>query len=312
LIIYHNIVFIANTTITMGALKLSLFADNVKDFVGDIIVANLGLPTEIYQKDTNMFLLEKSDMNLPIRLLKNTNKFNFGHLSIISGEKSGASILSGLAGLNFGAGLVTLIREDNISIPFELMKSSTIPNNSNTLLIGMGLGNTYSENEILSFFENIDNIIIDADMFHMNYLKDILQMNKNFVLTPHPKEFSSLMKNLGIGNYSIEYIQANRFNLAFEFSKHYPDVVLLLKGANTVIAHNNRLYINNLGDSRLSKAGSGDVLGGMIASLVAQGYKTVDATITASLAHSTVPYSGNNYSMTPLDIIEGIKYLNLS
>lgn len=85
----------------------------------------------------------------------------------------------------------------------------------------------------------------------------------------------------------------------------------MLKGSNVIIAQDDNIYINSFGNSSLSKGGSGDVLSGLIASLLAQGYKRVEGCISASLAHtlSALNYSKNNYSLTPDDLIEGIKNL---
>ena len=86
---------------------------------------------------------------------------------------------------------------------------------------------------------------------------------------------------------------------------------MFFKGANVIISSNDKLYVNSFGRAVLSKGGSGDVLSGLIGSLLAQGYKSLDATITASLAHAIASknYSKNNYSLTPLDLIEEIKKL---
>ncbi len=296
-------VFKANTTITMGAKKLSLFSDTAKDYVGEIKVANLGVSFKNYSKKTNYYLLEKSDMILPFRNKKNSHKGTYGHLGVLVGEKKGAGIIAGLAGLNFGAGLVTCVTREKAQIPYELMEDDRISDKFNTLVFGMGMGNFYDD-EIENICKMDIKKVIDADMF---YKKEILFcLDKEVILTPHPKEFSSLLKICKIGEYSVEEIQKNRFKLALQFSKKYPKVLLLLKGANTIIAYKNQLYINPFGTPALSKGGSGDVLAGMIGSLVAQGYHILKATITASLAHSFAGDIEVNYSLTPMKIIKNL------
>ena len=106
-------------------------------------------------------------------------------------------------------------------------------------------------------------------------------------------------------------MQNNRIKYVRLFAVNYPQTVLLLKGANSLITYNNIIYINPLGSNALSKGGTGDVLTGLIAALLAQGYSAVNATITASLAHcmSATNYPKNNYSLTPMDVIEGVKIL---
>ena len=106
-------------------------------------------------------------------------------------------------------------------------------------------------------------------------------------------------------------IQQNRFKHAKRFSLAFPHVVLVLKGANTIIAHNGELFINTYGTQALAKGGSGDVLAGMIAALIAQGYTPKNAAISASLAHALVAraFTCNNFALTPIDICKGLKWL---
>ncbi len=109
----------------------------------------------------------------------------------------------------------------------------------------------------------------------------------------------------------MKNIQLDRFRWALEFSKKYPKATLVLKGANSIIAHNEHLYINTFGTPALSKGGSGDVLGGMITALLSQGYSSKDASISAVLAHSLSArnFKGNSYSFSPLDICEGLRWV---
>lgn len=306
--------FIANTTITMGALKLSLFSDRAKDFVGEIKVANLGVARDIYEDKTNYYLLQESDLKLPIRKQKSTHKGSYGHLAVISGDKIGASVISGLSSLSFGAGLVTLITKSEKQIPYELMQSDNLASTTSAIAIGMGLGEAFSSDEIKSFLlEQKLATIIDADLFHKKLIVKLLNKRDDLILTPHPKEFISLLKFSDIADIDTQTLQSNRFKYTLEFSKKYPNVVLLLKGANSIIAYNEKLYINPLGTEALAKGGSGDVLAGLIGALLAQGYSLLDSAIHASLAHSLASksFDKNNYSLTPMDLIEEIKKLRV-
>ena len=304
-----SVAFKSDTTITMGALKKSLFTDIVKDYVGDIKVANLGVQRKLYEGDTNCYLLNKKDLKLPFRDIKSTHKGSFGHLSVIIGDKKGAGLLCAQAGFAFGCGLITAvntIKEEIKKIPNHIMQSKTIPQNTTALCIGMGLGDKYDK----SYFKNNIPKVIDADLFYDKIILDILQQD-NIVLTPHPKEFCSLLKLTNIADIDINKLQNNRFKYLSMFSKKYPKITILLKGANVLIAQNKKLYINRFGTSALSKGGSGDVLSGLIGSLLAQGYSTLEATINGSLAHTiaALKYSGNNYSLTPKELINQIKKL---
>ncbi|MCT7498299.1 NAD(P)H-hydrate dehydratase [Aliarcobacter cryaerophilus] len=300
--------FKADITITMGALKTALLTDIAKDFVGKIKVANLGLPEDIFQIETNKYLLQKSDLKLPLRDIKNSHKGTFGHVNIISGEKIGASIIASQASFAFGAGLVTIVSQNEKNIPCNIMQSKSVSENCTAIALGMGLG----EIESLKLEEFLQlNIpkVLDADIFYNPLI--VKYLDQNVVLTPHPKEFISLLKLTNIANISIEELQDNRFLYVEKFCKIYPKVTLLLKGANVIISKNEKIYVNIFGSSKLSKGGSGDVLSGLIVSLLAQGYTSLEAAINASLAHtiSAKKYKNNNYSMSPQDIIQGIKIL---
>ena len=303
-----GIAFEADITITMGALKTSLFSDMAKDYVGEIIVADLGVQREIYEIESNKFLLEKSDMNLPFRNKKNSHKGNYGHLNVVAGCKKGAGIIAANAAFNFGAGLVSVVCHENLDLPYHLMQTHFISENCTAIAIGMGLGK-YETDEIKKILNKKVSKIIDADLFYDKLICEVLV--QDVVLTPHPKEFVSLLKLCDIADIRVEELQNNRFLYVEKFCKKYPNVVLLLKGANVIISSNDKLYVNSFGRAVLSKGGSGDVLSGLIGSLLAQGYKSLDATITASLAHAIASknYSKNNYSLTPLDLIEEIKKL---
>lgn len=300
--------FKADITITMGALKTALLTDIAKDFVGKIKVANLGLPEDIFQIETNKYLLQKSDLKLPLRDIKNSHKGTFGHVNIVSGEKIGASIIASQASFAFGAGLVTIVSQNEKNIPYHIMQSKSVSENCTAIALGMGLGEIESLKleEILQL--NIPKVL-DADIFYNPLI--VKYLDKNVVLTPHPKEFISLLKLTNIANISIEELQDNRFLYVEKFCKIYPKVTLLLKGANVIISKNDKIYVNIFGSSKLSKGGSGDVLSGLIVSLLAQGYTSLEASINASLAHTIAAkkYKNNNYSMSPQDIIQGIKIL---
>lgn len=295
--------FKANTTITMGALKISLLTDIAKDYVGDIKVANLGLINSLYEGDTNCYLLEKKDLKLPHRTQKDTNKGLYGHLSVILGDKKGAGLIVCETALNFGVGLVTAITDDT-NIPYTIMYSETIPQKTTCIALGMGLGNNFDK-EILN--TNLP-LLLDADIFYNDIILTQLHKN-NIVLTPHPKEFCSLLKITNIDNIDIKTLQNNRFYYLNKFCKKYPNVVVVLKGANSIVQQNDKIYINNLGTAKLSFGGSGDILAGIIASLLTQNYTPLDSAIQGTLVHTiaSLNYDKNDYSLNVKDLIEQIK-----
>ncbi len=302
--------FVANTTLTMGALKKSMYSDKAKTYLGTVKVLNLGIARETYEGDTNWHLLDLEDLQLPVRKKLDSHKGTYGHLCIACGEKSGASIISALSALRFGSGIVTLVGYESaktLHIPHTLMYGGNVAKNATALACGMGLGKGFSDVELNKFLDNTLPLVIDADIFYMPIILKLLK-RKNTVLTPHPKEFLSLLKQTKIANIGIQELQNNRFKYTEAFCQKYPDVTLLLKGANVIIGKKDMYYINPHGTPVLAKGGSGDVLSGLIGALLAQGYEPLKATINASLAHTQLAhdYKGADFSLTPDDLIEGI------
>ncbi|WRD25652.1 NAD(P)H-hydrate dehydratase [Helicobacter pylori] len=300
--------FKADLTISMGAIKSCLLSDRAKDYIGELKVGHLGVFNQTYEIPTDTFLLEKSDLKLPLRDKKNAHKGDYGHAHVLLGKHSGAGLLSALSALSFGSGVVSVqaleceITSNNK--PLELVFCENFPNFLSAFALGMGLENIPKD---FNKWLELAPCVLDAGVF---YHKEVLQaLEKEVILTPHPKEFLSLLKLVGI-NISMLELLDNKLEIARDFSQKYPKVVLLLKGANTLIAHQGRIFINTLGSVALAKAGSGDVLAGLIVSLLSQNYTPLDAAINASLAHALAGLEfKNNYALTPLDLIEKIKRL---
>lgn len=294
----------ADYTVTMGALKERLFFDDMKDFIGEVIVADLGISRHLYERETASYLLELKDLKLPHRNHHDSHKGSYGFVSIIKGDQSGASILAAKAAMTFGAGITALVGDGDK--PFEIMQMSEISPKTTAVAAGMGLGNKEIDIPKLRDYP----IVIDADLFTHKALLPLIKEKKDLILTPHPKEFSALLDLVGLGNYTIAEIQQNRFALVRKFTQEFP-VVLVLKGANTLIAQGGFLYVSTLGTNHLAKGGSGDVLAGMITALLGQGYLPIDAAIQGVLAHSIAArgLNMNDYAMTPLDLIAALKTL---
>lgn len=300
--------FKADMTISMGTIKSCLLSDRAKDYIGELKVGYLGVFNQIYEIPTDTFLLEKSDLKLPLRDKKNAHKGDYGHAHILLGKHSGAGLLSALSALNFGSGVVSVQALEceitSSNKPLELVFCENFPNPLSAFALGMGLESFPKD---FNKWIELAPCVLDAGVF---YHKEVLQaLEKEVVLTPHPKEFLSLLKLVGI-NISMLELLDNKLEIARDFSQKYPKVVLLLKGANTLIAHQGQVFINILGSVALAKAGSGDVLAGLILSLLSQNYTPLDAAINASLAHAIASLGfKNNYALTPLDLIEKIKRL---
>ena len=229
---------------------------------------------------------------LPIRD-ENSNKGTFGKILNISGSDymSGAAYLSSVSALKIGAGYVELASEERVlnavaalcpevvlapveKIP-ELIKSSTV------LLIGCGLSTDDKAREIFnSVIPSKIPTVIDADGLNILAENDeIFRYPQNdIILTPHPKEASRLL------NCSLDKVLENMEHSAKQISQKY-NCITVLKSHRTIVTNGEKIYYNTTGNSALAKAGSGDVLAGIIAGLLAQKMNTFDAAVLGVYIH---------------------------
>ena len=138
-----------------------------------------------------------------------------------------------------------------------------------------------------------------------------LLKRESIVLTPHPKEFTQILRVCGIADIDVTTLQNNRFAYVEQFCAAYPNAVLVLKGSNVIIAQGEQFFVNPLGTVALAKGGSGDVLSGLIGALLTQGYTPLIAAIQGSLTHTLAArkFDKNNYALTPFDLIERLTCL---
>lgn len=282
-----SIIVKAHLTLSLQFPKLAFLMPENNPYIGDWKILDIGIHGEaIYKTESNLFYLEEKDIApLLKKRQKFSNKGTFGHALIIAGSKgmAGASVLSSLAALRSGAGLVTVygVEANRIivqtAVPEVIFQTDLLDYfiTENDLLkkykaiaIGPGIG-THSEtvDMLRKFLIKMDMpCVIDADGLNIISLhKELLQhIPKNSILSPHPKEFDRLF---GESNTSYE-----RLMKAQQASKIY-GVIIILKGAHTLIAYpNGKLYFNSTGNPGMATAGSGDVLTGIISGLLAQDY----------------------------------------
>jgi NAD(P)H-hydrate repair Nnr-like enzyme with NAD(P)H-hydrate dehydratase domain len=284
-------------------------ADDIKDKLGEIACSK-----PEYYVNGDLRLLRESDLRLPTRVVQNVNKGSFGHVSVVMGEKPGAGIIAATAAFAFGAGLVTLVCPGRpVCCPYQLMDSPAPPAATNALALGMGLG--VPSAGVLAWLDAHPDVacVFDADILKYKGIKELILRRKKVVLTPHPKEFATLLFLCGLGEYDVPYIAQHRFELVRRFCAAFPQAVLLLKGANCLIAQGVKVSVNTLGSPCLAKGGSGDVLAGLVAALLAQGYDAYDAAVSGSLAHALASRRVKcSYGMTPFELIEKVKELEYS
>lgn len=328
--------FKANETVTMGSMKLALLSDMAKDYTGKITVKDLGISEEDFCScgDDKIYLSEDQDIVLPWRKNENTHKGKYGHVSCICGEKAGAAVLSATAALESGTGLSSVIETSfsNISqfkVDPSLMITKDYPSGSLCFTLGNGLGNADKNHNIKDFVNKFENhitklcnenkhcsVVLDADIFYWSefplFLKRLSALkNCRIVLTPHPKELAFLSGSLGLSNEEQSPAKAleNRVEIGKSFLQQFPDCALVMKGANTFIAVNNKIVISSRGGSCLSKAGSGDVLTGIIGGLLAQNYKLEEACVSGCglLGIAAESFGKERFDLTALKLCKEIE-----
>lgn len=305
--------------------KLSMMLSDNSKILKNWETKTIGLDSKFLDTiDKDTFYIEQQDIR---KIIKPRGKFdhkgNFGHALIIGGSKGmiGAPVLASRACIRTGAGLVTALIPD---IGYDILQSTipevmtlsgfgndfltAVPNlkKYNAVGIGIGLGKHDLTIEFLDdFLTKVKApLVIDADALNIisenESLKEKIPVGS--IITPHPKEFSRLF---GPTKNSFE-----RIKLLREKSKEL-NIYIILKGAYSAIASpEGKVYFNSTGNPGMATAGSGDVLTGMLTSLLAQGYSTFDSCIAGVFLHglSGDITSGKN-NVSPLiagDIIDNI------
>ncbi len=286
--------FRANAVVTFTAPKLAHLSGNLTNSAtGPIVVAPIGSPEEAIHSSTGLTWAGSSKVITERPRTPDANKGLYGHVLVVAGGrgKSGAPAMASLAALRAGAGLVTAVVPAAIltavaGITPELMtfpleegpageadKSNLEPKQLKSMLaratvlaMGPGLG-PEPEEFVLGLIEKTDlPIVLDADALNIlaKHPEKIDGRGRTFVLTPHPGEMARL------AGITTKEVQARRESLAREFATKH-QVTLVLKGWRTLIAHpDGRIAINSTGNPGMAKGGSGDILTGIVAALLAQ------------------------------------------
>lgn len=296
----NPIIFKADYTLSFQFPKLAFLMPENEFFVGEWHILNIGLSEDYISKtDTPYFYLNHEFIQ---SLYKPRSKFghkgSFGHLLMIAGDhtKMGAALLSSKAALKTGVGLLSLHhpKGSGSNVVAELPEVMSSPDESNEafshlpdmarfthIAIGPGLGTRKpTANALKLLLQEVQTpMVFDADAIN------ILAENKTWlsflqpqsVLTPHLKEFERLA---GKSTHSFERMQK-----AIDFSRKH-QVYLILKGAHSmIITPTGKVYFNSTGNPGMATGGSGDVLTGMIASLIAQKYTSLEACILGVYLH---------------------------
>ncbi len=315
--------FSADYTITMGCQKLELYSDKAKDFCGKILVAGLGISREKFEGKSNLHLIEPDDRILPLRKKRAAHKGSYGHTAVLCGDKAGAAILAATAAMNFGSGLTSLVQTEasNLSqfkISPSLMIADSIPKKTSCLAMGSGFTDfpEQAAQMLLEWFksEKAPAVVLDAGILTAKDFPNFLQKlneyeNARIILTPHLSELSRLLENCNAeGDISITALAENtqaKINAADFLNTKFPRTTVIMKSANTFIAEGGKVFVVADGSQSLAKGGSGDILAGLTAALLAQGYSAKDAAITAAEHHALLSkkIGQEAYNLTPEKLI---------
>lgn len=247
------------------------------------------------------------------RRSKSKNKTDYGNALIIGGHQKylGAAILSALAATKMGAGYTHLMSDARrypwLQFPdfiLHSMNKNNLKNKQNYAVgVGPGLGVGINQLNILKFLvkNKFENVVVDADAITL-LAKNNMNIPSTWILTPHEGELARLLKISSI------LVKKDRLKYAQLGQEKY-GCHLLLKGSETILVDKNKdIFIVKEGMSCLAKAGSGDVLTGLITALLAQNLKPIEAMKVASFIHGRASKNymknGNDeLSMRPIDLI---------
>jgi NAD(P)H-hydrate epimerase len=284
----------ADETITFIAAKPGLLTFPGAAHVGHLTVATIGIPEDLPELKAQPTILADAEWahnHLPARPV-NSHKGTYGKALIVAGSTNyrGAPALTARSAYRMGAGLVTVnapqvvidtIAGHILEATWLLPEDRYTPADYDALLIGPGWGRANHDLLDQLLGQTLPPLVIDAD--GLNLLADSSDWWKrlppNTVLTPHPGEMSRL------SSLPTSEIQSNRAAIAVQKAAEW-NAILLLKGAHTLIAApDGRVIVLPFKTDALAKAGTGDVLAGMIVGLLAQGTDPFDAAAVAGYVH---------------------------
>lgn len=318
----------ASYTVTFGSNKRGIVVFPGAAYSGKVAVADIGFPGKALLKVTpEAYTYKKEDLPslMPERGVR-TNKGSFGKVFIIAGSAgmSGACCLAAKAAYRTGCGLVRIATaEQNINILKTYLPEAITGTYedgisygtgwADVIAIGPGIGTDENAKRLVAEVLKIKDkpVVMDADA--LNVLPAIMQEGigtgsynpgDNFIITPHLREMSR------ITGADLNDIKENIIDYA---SCHKSGCVVVLKDARTVVSDGSKIYINTTGNNALSTGGSGDVLCGIIAGLLAQGMETMEAACLAVCIHGAAAdlyaEKKNRYSMLASDIIEELQFI---
>ena len=320
--------FYADYTVTFGLKKLGMFFLDGIDACGTVICKPIGFPAQaVAHVKPMIYAYDNSDLDKLPKRVNNSNKGTYGRVAVIAGSKnmSGAAFLCSKAAYSTGAGLVKIYtHESNRTILQSQLPEAVMMTYDDyegalaciedalqwatVIVVGPGLGvDTVSERMLYELLMNAEvPMVVDADALNIlsNNIELLRTSSVQIIMTPHMKEMSRLIQR------PVEEIAKNRFAIAREFAKKM-QVTLVLKDAKSIATNGGQqTYMNLAGNNGMSTGGSGDVLAGIIAGMLAGGLTLADAARMGTYVHcragDLAAERKGNYAMLASDIISYI------
>lgn len=313
---------IATETAFLGLPKTGFFLNDGWNHVGKLRYVDYGLPKQYIDECSTNFLMLSHDLLKPLMptMKRNRHKYEAGYVVGLAGSPTmpGAAMLSSLAALRGGAGIVKLLHPVGMDAelstsPYELIRVPyryedvdsilKLLNQASATFIGPGMGQSpQAKKLLLSLLPKLEKpCVLDADALTIIAEENAL-LPKHAVLTPHHGEMMRLLKTKEKLTLSIPHLETCR---AYAEAN---EITLVLKGGPTFLFHPNEPYfVNPTGDPGMATAGSGDVLTGLIAALLAQGLQPKDAAALGVFLHGLAGEIAcddtSSYCMISSDII---------
>jgi len=300
----------ADLTVTFARPKLGHFITPGAELTGTLMVADIGIPSQVVAEEdirTHLITPQSAVKWLPKRGHA-AHKGTFGHTLIIGGSPgmTGAPTLAAMGAHGVGSGLVSVaipaglndIIEHKLTEPMSLPMPETVDRTfsetavkpllnaateRSVVVLGPGIS-THPETQTMvrNFTTTYDGpLVIDADGLNAwaNHMDQFPRRIAPTIITPHPGEMAKLT------GLSTSAVQHDRITVACKLA-HEQDVIVVLKGANTVIANpDGQVWLNPTGGPALASGGSGDVLAGIIAGLLAQSRSAIEAATLGTFLH---------------------------
>ncbi|RYV00889.1 bifunctional ADP-dependent NAD(P)H-hydrate dehydratase/NAD(P)H-hydrate epimerase [Shewanella sp. OPT22] len=292
----------ANTTIVFGALKVGLCTHQARHYCGEIFFADIGFAD--FLPETHIKRVDALMLNKVLgKRQRHAHKGDSGKVVVIGGDigMPGAVTLCAEASYRAGSGLVAVVsRPEHQAVVIvrrpELMFSGAefidmdIYHRlgwADVLVLGPGLGrHDWGVNLFKAAMMTDKPIVVDAD--GLNILSRRPQKQNNWILTPHSGEAARLLE------CDVEMVNQNRFEAAKQLHGKYGGVIVL-KGAGTIITDGTETYVATIGNPGLASGGCGDVLAGIIGSLLAQGLSLLNAATIGVVVHG---YAGDRVALS--------------